>query len=118
MTGEWEYKLKQMERGELPRSRFMQEIIGLTQTIVEKAKGFEETGYEAKPLGFNGRTASRWSRRCAITRPRMDRSRCARWWRVGCSSRSKPKSCSRKKLIGPLQGFRSKAGWPFAAALN
>ncbi len=23
-----------------------------------------------------------------------------------------------KKLIGPLQGFRSKAGWPFAAALR
>src|SRR5471030_1574083 len=28
MTGEWEYKLKQMERGELTRSRFMEEIVG------------------------------------------------------------------------------------------
>ena len=53
MTGEWEYKLKQMERGELPRSRFMEEIVGLTQKIVEKAKNFQEEGIEAKPLGFN-----------------------------------------------------------------
>ena len=48
MTGEWEYKLKQMEHGELPRSLFMQEIVGLTQTIVEKAKNFEESGFDAE----------------------------------------------------------------------
>src|SRR6202012_1974047 len=52
MTGEWEYKLKQMERGELPRDRFMAEIVGLTQKIVERAKNFEESGLTAKPLDF------------------------------------------------------------------
>jgi len=53
MTGEWEYKLKQMEHGELERSRFMGEIVELTQKIVDRAKNFDESGFEPKPLGFN-----------------------------------------------------------------
>src|SRR5271170_6611595 len=53
MTGEWEYKLKEMEHGKLARCRFMEEIVGLTQTIVEKAKSFDESGLKARPLGFN-----------------------------------------------------------------
>ncbi|MFM8983491.1 MAG: DNA topoisomerase 3, partial [Spartobacteria bacterium] len=41
MTGEWEFKLKQMEHGGLDRDRFMQEIRAFTTDIVEKAKTFE-----------------------------------------------------------------------------
>ncbi|MDI7066561.1 hypothetical protein QMO17_35610, partial [Klebsiella pneumoniae] len=39
-TGEWEYKLSQMERGNLPRDAFMQEIARMTQTIVKRAKEY------------------------------------------------------------------------------
>ncbi|MEM6912040.1 MAG: DNA topoisomerase III [Verrucomicrobiota bacterium] len=38
MTGEWEMKLKQMERGQVSRQAFMQEIRELTETIVTHAK--------------------------------------------------------------------------------
>ncbi|NNE91843.1 MAG: DNA topoisomerase III, partial [Verrucomicrobiales bacterium] len=38
MTGEWEYKLKQMEHNELDRPSFMAEIKGLTEEVVETAK--------------------------------------------------------------------------------
>ncbi len=42
MTGEWEFKLRQMEHGRFPRQRFMQEVVEQTQGIVERVKGFEE----------------------------------------------------------------------------
>ena len=38
MTGEWEHKLKMMERGELRRDEFMGEIKGLTKHIVEQTR--------------------------------------------------------------------------------
>ena len=38
LTGDWEYKLKQMETGELSREVFMNEIKSLTETIVNATK--------------------------------------------------------------------------------
>ncbi len=42
MTGEWEYKLRQMEHGKFPRRAFMAEIVDVTKGIVERTKNFEE----------------------------------------------------------------------------
>ncbi|MBA3961407.1 MAG: DNA topoisomerase 3 [Chthoniobacterales bacterium] len=42
MTGEWEYKLRQMEHGKFPRRDFMAEIVDVTKGIVERTKNFEE----------------------------------------------------------------------------
>ncbi len=42
MTGEWEYKLRQMEQGKFPRRDFMAEIVTVTKRIVERTKNFEE----------------------------------------------------------------------------
>jgi len=42
MTGQWEYKLRQMEHGKFTRDAFMAEIAATTQGIVERVKGFEE----------------------------------------------------------------------------
>ncbi|MFK8115648.1 MAG: DNA topoisomerase III [Rubripirellula sp.] len=42
MTGEWEYKLKQMEQGQLDRSAFMAEIKGMTKNIVEVTRSFTD----------------------------------------------------------------------------
>ena len=41
LTGEWEHKLSQMERGNLHRDAFMQEIARMTQTIVKRAKEYD-----------------------------------------------------------------------------
>lgn len=38
MTGDWEAKLNKMERGEIQRNSFMQEINGFTKEVVEKAR--------------------------------------------------------------------------------
>ena len=42
MTGEWEYKLRQMEHGKFSRDEFMAEIVRETKGIVDRVKGFEE----------------------------------------------------------------------------
>jgi DNA topoisomerase-3 len=42
MTGEWEYKLKAMEQGELDRETFMKEIKDMTQSIVQQTKDYTE----------------------------------------------------------------------------
>jgi len=41
LTGDWEFRLKQMERGELGRTEFMSEIEGMTRRIIEKVKAHE-----------------------------------------------------------------------------
>ena len=118
MTGEWEYKLKQMEHGELERSRFMGEIVGLTQKIVERAKNFDESGFKPKPLGFNhpnGKPMVETLRNYETD----DGSFTLRKVVAGrLLEPGEAKELLDKRLIGPLQGFRSKAGWPFAAALK
>ncbi|MCE0521938.1 MAG: DNA topoisomerase III [Methylacidiphilales bacterium] len=118
MTGEWEYKLKQMERGELARSHFMKEIVGLTQTIVEKAKNFEESGFEAKPLGFN---APNGQPMVETLRNYETEDKSVVLRKVVAGRLLEPleaKDLLEKRLIGPLQGFRSRLGRPFAAALK
>ncbi len=42
MTGEWEFKLRQMEQNKFPRAKFMDEVIEQTKGIIERVKGFEE----------------------------------------------------------------------------
>jgi DNA topoisomerase-3 len=42
LTGNWEYKLRQMEHGKFSRADFMAEITATTKGIVERVKGFEE----------------------------------------------------------------------------
>lgn len=42
MTGEWEAKLNRMERGEIQRDKFMEEIKHFTVEIVEKARSYME----------------------------------------------------------------------------
>ena len=39
LTGEWEHKLRQMERGQLSRGAFMDQIRGLTTELVIKVRG-------------------------------------------------------------------------------
>ena len=41
LTGEWEFKLSQMEKGLLSRDDFMQQIAAMTEHIVQKAKEYD-----------------------------------------------------------------------------
>lgn len=42
MTGEWEYKLREIEHGRFSREDFMAEIVEVTKGIVDRTRNFEE----------------------------------------------------------------------------
>ena len=129
LTGEWEYKLAQMEHGKLSRDAFMREIAEMTEHIVKKAKEYDRdtvpgdyaTLADALPqlrrrgegklpplhLHRQGRRAARTAAasRSASRRP------------AAPSSSPRSKRCCATSSIGPLEGFRSKAGWPFTAEI-
>ncbi len=42
MTGEWEYKLRQIEHGKFSRPEFMREIADATRGLIERVKNFDE----------------------------------------------------------------------------
>ena len=94
------------------------EIVELTQTIVDKAKNFDESGLDAKPLGFNhpnGKPMVETLRNYQTD----DGSFTLRKVVAGrLLEPSEAKELLEKRMIGPLQGFRSKAGWPFSAVLK
>jgi len=48
MTGEWEFKLREMEFGRYDRPRFMAEIVEVTKGIVDRTKNFEEEKGETR----------------------------------------------------------------------
>jgi len=118
MTGEWEYKLKQMEKGEFSRQEFMTEIEGVTKQIVERARNFEEDDAPSKDLGITtpeGKPVIETLREYKTP----DGDFAIR--KVMGNRLLEPEELEElleKKFIGPLQGFRSRAGWPFAAALK
>lgn len=48
LTGDWEYKLRQMEHGKFTRDAFMAEITATTKGIIERVKAFEEDDSAAR----------------------------------------------------------------------
>ena len=48
MTGEWEFKLRQMEHAKFSRESFMQEIVEQTKGIIQRVKDFEEDDTQAR----------------------------------------------------------------------
>jgi len=126
LTGEWEYKLAQMEHGRLSREQFMREIADMTKRIVMKAKEYDRDtvpgDYAAlkTPCPNCGGVVQETYRRyncvggkgkepCGFSFTKIPAGRAFELEEV--------EAFLRDKRIGPLQGFRSKAGWPFTAEL-
>jgi DNA topoisomerase-3 len=121
LTGEWEHKLAQMERGKLKRESFMREIASMTKHIVERAKSYESDTVPGDyatlktPCPKCGGVVQENYRRFACTQcdfslPKHPASRTFEYEEV--------EELLREKQIGPLTGFRSKMGRPFAAVLK
>ncbi len=121
LTGEWEYKLSQMERGHLDRDAFMNEIAEMTRHIVERAKGYGTTDVPGDyatltlPCPRCGQEVRENYRRFACT---------ACDWSITKSPSSRllepteAEELIANRTIGPLHGFRSKMGRPFSAILK
>ena len=121
LTGEWEYKLSQMERGKISREEFMREIAQMTQIIVKRAKEYNNDTIPGDyatlhtPCPNCGSVVKENYRRFACTKCEfsMTKTPAGRQFEV-----AEVEELLTNRTIGPLQGFRSKMGRPFAAILK
>ena len=121
LTGDWEYKLAQMERGRLRREEFMDEIAEVTRRIVERAKNYQadtvpgEYATLASPCPKCGSTVQENYKRFACTRCDFSITKIpgSRQLEV-----AEAEILLSQRTLGPLQGFRSRLGRPFAAILK
>ena len=121
LTGEWEYKLAQMERNQIKREQFMLEIAQMTQTIVKRTKEYDSDTVPGDyatlqtPCPHCGSVIKENYRRFACT---------ACEFSISKTPGGRPfetdevEALLTEKTIGPLQGFRSRLGRPFAAILK
>jgi DNA topoisomerase-3 len=128
LTGDWEFKLAEMEKGRLQRDAFMAEIAAMTEKVVQKAKS-----YDRDTIPGDYATLKAPCPKCGgIVKENYRRFTCtgksgAGEDACGFSIGKIPGGRSFElheveqfladKKIGPLEGFRSKAGWPFTAEL-
>jgi len=126
LTGEWEHKLAQMEHGKLSRETFMAEIAAMTENLVNKAKGYDKDTIPGDyatlqaPCPNCGGVIKENYRRYTCTGKHGDdgcgfsfgKTPAGRTFEV-----AEVEQFLRDKKIGPLDGFRSKAGWPFTAEM-
>jgi DNA topoisomerase III len=121
LTGEWEFKLNQIEKGKLKREVFMSEIAQMTEQLVARAKN-----YESDTIPGDYATLSSPCPKCGgQVKENYKRFAC-----TACDFSITKIPGSRQfelpeveallleKTIGPLQGFRSRIGRPFAAILK
>ncbi len=135
LTGNWEYQLAQMEHGKLSRDAFMAEIAVMTQRIVAKAKEYDRDTIPgdyatlAVPCpNCGGVVKENYRRYTCVGKNGTAPVEGAEGPGCGFSISKIPGSRSfelpeveafiANKKIGPLEGFRSKAGWPFTAEIK
>ncbi|MDO9224947.1 MAG: DNA topoisomerase III [Pseudomonadota bacterium] len=121
LTGEWESKLAQVERGKLSRAEFMGHITALTQDIVERAKRYES---DTVPGDFA--TLKTPCPKCGgVLKENYKKFACQAcdWstWKIVASRQfevSEMEALLSVGKIGPLTGFRNKMGRPFDAEIR
>ena len=121
LTGDWEFKLRQIERGQLQREEFMQEIGAMTKAIVWKTKQFQG---DTIPGDFGALKV-----RC----PKCGGEVRETYKTFQCQNNdfsinkilggrmlepAEAEELIKNRTVGPLQGFRSKMGRPFASILK
>ena len=127
LTGEWEFKLAQMEHGKLSRESFMADIAAMTERMVRKAKE-----YDRDTIPGDYATLHAPCPNCAgVVKENYRRYTCTgkSGAEEGCGFSfgktpagrtfevAEVEQFLRDRKIGPLEGFRSKAGWPFTAEM-
>ena len=124
LTGEWEQKLSMMEKGQISREQFMNEIGQMTRNIVERARG-----YEAATVPGDYATLKTPCPKCgAQVKENYRRFACSTAPTCDFSISKTPGSRQFEiaeveqlltdKTLGPLNGFRSKIGRPFSAIIK
>ncbi len=121
LTGEWEYKLRQIEEGKMSREAFMKEIASITEHIVNQAKNYTDSTIPGDyatlktPCPKCGGVVKENYRRFACSSCDFSISKIP-----GGRAFELPEieTLLSEKAFGPVDGFRSKMGRPFVASLK
>src|SRR5213595_717209 len=122
LTGEWEYRLKEMAHGRLDRQHFMEDIRGLTREIVEKVRNFHGETIEGEyvsidvkcpncgggPFDEDYRTFK--CRSCGLI---IWKTMAGRLFEA-----AEVEKLLAQGRVGPLEGFRNKMGRRFNATVK
>jgi DNA topoisomerase III len=134
LTGNWEHQLSEMEHGRLKRDAFMAEIAKMAERIVKKAKE-----YDRDTIPGDYATLKTPCPNCGgVVKENYRRFSCTGGGAVAAAGQeaegcgfsitkipagrafeiAEAEAFLRDRQIGPLEGFRSKAGWPFTAEMK
>lgn len=119
LTGEWEYRLRHMETNEITRAEFMSGIIDLTRKIVDRVKNFDEdlgtapdsviiSPTDNKPMKDFLRAYKSQDGELTIYKTIGNRK----------FDTDEIQKLVTDRMVGPLDGFRSKAGKPYSAIIR
>ena len=121
LTGEWEHKLAQMERGQLSRPEFMREIAEMARDMVERAKRYES---DTVPGDFVA-LATPCPKCGGVVKENYKKFACQAcdWsaWKIVAGRQfeiDEIETLLRDGKVGPLTGFRSKMGRLFNAEIK
>jgi DNA topoisomerase III len=121
LTAEWEFKLAQMEHGKLKREQFMREIVRMTKHIVSQAGNYES---DTIPGDF-ATLAARCPKCGGEVHEKYKKFQCQScdfgMWKIIAGRQleiPEAEALLTDRAVGPLEGFRSKLGRPFAARLK
>ena len=121
LTGDWEWKLGRIEKGEFTREEFMREIAEMTRHMVERAKTYDS---DTIPGDF-GILEAPCPRCGGLIRETYKKFQCSdcdySLWKIVAGRQFEPAEIENlltEKQIGPLTGFRNKMGRSFAAAIK
>jgi len=114
LTGEWEYKLGLMEKGQVSRDEFMRDIEALTSQMVDKIKSFKESDTKIEAVAEAAGERINETLSCYETDSGI---RIRKFLGGRHISLNEVMELLEKRKIGPLNGFRSKKGKEFSAVL-
>ncbi len=119
LTGEWEHKLKLIELGKMTRDEFMGQIWALVKKVVSIIKNGEipDVVYATVPAPCP---------KCGgVIQENYRKFQCQKCdfsiWKVTSSREWTPEEVAElvtRRVVGPLTGFRSRMGKPFAAVVR
>ena len=123
LTGEWEFKLKEIERGNFDRDSFMNEIRSMTDKIVAATKAYDG---DTVP-GDYGQLEVACPKCGSVVKETYKRFHCVAeecdfsFWKIMGGRQFdliEANELVSNRRIGPLDGFRSKMGRAFSAELK
>ncbi len=121
LTGNWEFKLRQIEQSKLERESFMKEIADMTRHMVEQAKS-----HRGETISGDFSTLNSPCPKCGgVIQETYKKFQCKKCnfalWKILAGRQfevNEMEDLITKHEVGPLQGFRSKMGRLFNANIK